>query len=141
MYMYKTVKSCCFVFQDKKYKSAAEETRRKQIFSENLDEIEAHNLLYKKGQKSFELGINPFTDMVRTKTTTSATIASSSSSSYYYYDHYDNSDYYDYRHRRYHHLYRHRHRHRHRRRHHHHYHHLYYHYYHYYHHHHYYHCY
>jgi len=55
----------CFAFQDKTYENEAEESLRKKIFVDNLNEIVSHNHLFSKGLTSFELGINPFSDMVR----------------------------------------------------------------------------
>lgn len=47
----------------KNYEDEAEEERRKQIFKEELDEIDAHNELYAKGLSSYSMGINQFADM------------------------------------------------------------------------------
>lgn len=47
----------------RKYKDAAEEQQRMDIFKENLKKIEMHNYLYSKGEKTFTLGVNSFADM------------------------------------------------------------------------------
>ncbi len=52
------------IFSGKNYETAEEEETRKMIFSTNLKQIEMHNYLYSKGKKTFQLGVNQFSDMV-----------------------------------------------------------------------------
>jgi cathepsin L len=47
----------------KSYDDAAEELKRKQIFSDNLKHIKLHNYLHSKGLKSYTLGVNKFADL------------------------------------------------------------------------------
>jgi len=51
------------VTHDKQYKSEQEESLRKEIFRDNMKHIEMHNYLHQKGQKSFTLEVNQYTDM------------------------------------------------------------------------------
>lgn len=50
---------------DKSYNSIENEQRRKEIFFDNLKNIREHNEKYKKGESSYEQGINQFSDLVR----------------------------------------------------------------------------
>src|SRR6218665_815860 len=56
-----------FMLQGKTYRDAAEEKLRKKIFSGHLEVhvIDAHNRLYKAGKKTFTMGVNSLSDMVR----------------------------------------------------------------------------
>jgi len=47
----------------KSYLNPVEETLRKQLFLENMQEIQRHNENFNAGLQSFKLGINQFTDM------------------------------------------------------------------------------
>lgn len=47
----------------KVYADASEELVRKQVFAENLRQIEMHNFLYSKGLKSYTLGVNKYADL------------------------------------------------------------------------------
>lgn len=49
--------------QEKTYKSAREESTRFAIFQENLKKIEAHNAKYEKGEETYMMGVNQFTDL------------------------------------------------------------------------------
>lgn len=53
------------MFQGKKYSNEDEENLRKNIFSERLEEFNAHNRRYKDGHTTYTMGINQFTDIVR----------------------------------------------------------------------------
>ena len=44
---------------------AKEEINRFEIFRENVQEIEEHNKLYHLGKKSYYMGVNQFSDLVR----------------------------------------------------------------------------
>jgi cathepsin L len=48
---------------EKTYESDTEELVRKEIFRDNLKQIEMHNYLHSKGLKTYTLGINEYTDM------------------------------------------------------------------------------
>ncbi|KAK6620832.1 hypothetical protein RUM43_011128 [Polyplax serrata] len=48
----------------KSYENPSEEYRRMRIFMNNLNTISEHNLKYQKGEVSFEVGINKFSDML-----------------------------------------------------------------------------
>ena len=52
------------ILTDKKYEENEEEVR-KQIFAVNVKHIKEHNQRYSAGEKSYYLGVNQFTDMVR----------------------------------------------------------------------------
>lgn len=47
----------------KQYENEYEETMRRQIFEVNVNYIKEHNLKYAKGEKSYYLGVNHFTDL------------------------------------------------------------------------------
>lgn len=47
---------------NKTYKTSAEEEKRLKIFEENLKFFETHNKKYEKGDASFRLGMNRYTD-------------------------------------------------------------------------------
>ncbi|XP_011180418.1 protein CTLA-2-alpha [Zeugodacus cucurbitae] len=47
----------------KQYNSQLEEAHRRIIFCKNLRMIDAHNERYKRGEVTFEMGINQFADM------------------------------------------------------------------------------
>lgn len=47
----------------KAYPDEAEDKRRMEIFKANLAKIEAHNELFKKGEVTWEMGLNHFTDL------------------------------------------------------------------------------
>lgn len=47
----------------KHYKNKAVEFKRLQIFKENINIIDRHNKRYARGEETFEMGINQFTDM------------------------------------------------------------------------------
>ncbi|XP_060576711.1 procathepsin L-like [Ruditapes philippinarum] len=47
----------------RKYENEAEETMRSKIFEINVNHIREHNIRYAKGEKSYYLGVNQFTDM------------------------------------------------------------------------------
>lgn len=47
---------------NKSYTDPAEDTQRKEIFEANLALIKEHNEKYKKGEVSYELGVNQFSD-------------------------------------------------------------------------------
>ena len=49
----------------KDYSSEIEEQLRKKVFLDNVDTIQKHNQLYEAGEKSYEMGINEFSDKVR----------------------------------------------------------------------------
>jgi len=49
---------------DKKYETQAEEMQRMQIFKENLLRINKHNARYQRGEISFKVGVNKYTDML-----------------------------------------------------------------------------
>jgi len=51
----------------KSYGSESEEQRRKEIFIENLNKIQAQNDLYATGQSSFTAGINQFHDLTESE--------------------------------------------------------------------------
>jgi len=53
------------MLQGKTYRDAAEEKLRKKIFSGHLEVIDAHNRLYMEGKKTFTMGVNSLSDMVR----------------------------------------------------------------------------
>lgn len=53
---------------DKLYDSAENEAERKLIFAENLKMVESHNYLFERGLESFSMGINQFSDMVSSLT-------------------------------------------------------------------------
>lgn len=48
---------------NRKYENEYEEKMRGEIFKVNVDRIKTHNQLYAKGEKSYYLGVNQFTDM------------------------------------------------------------------------------
>ncbi|KAL3882302.1 hypothetical protein ACJMK2_028663 [Sinanodonta woodiana] len=48
---------------NKQYESTEEEAYRRFIFIENLKKIDIHNEKYKKGEKSYWLGVNHFSDL------------------------------------------------------------------------------
>ncbi|XP_045197720.2 procathepsin L-like [Mercenaria mercenaria] len=48
---------------NKKYEDENEEAMRHEIFKVNVNHIRAHNLLYAKGEKSYYLGVNQFSDL------------------------------------------------------------------------------
>ena len=54
----------CCILLDKTY-VAKEEIYRFEIFRENVQEIEEHNKLYHLGKKSYYMGVNQFSDLVR----------------------------------------------------------------------------
>ena len=47
----------------KRYSSKAELTTRQAIFESNLQKISEHNAKYLKGEVSYEMGVNQFTDL------------------------------------------------------------------------------
>ncbi|KAJ8943303.1 hypothetical protein NQ318_004744 [Aromia moschata] len=49
----------------KSYRSLVEETRRFIIFKENLRTIEEHNAKYERGETSYTMGVNKFSDMTK----------------------------------------------------------------------------
>ena len=49
----------------KDYSSEIEEQLRKKVFLDNVETIQKHNQLYEAGEKSYEMGINEFSDKVR----------------------------------------------------------------------------
>ena len=51
-------------FVGKSY-TAEEEIHRFEIFKENIQKIEEHNKLYHLGKKSYYMGVNQFSDLVR----------------------------------------------------------------------------
>lgn len=51
-------------FSDKVYSSGWEKEVRSRIFQTNIKYILEHNELYVKGEKSYYLGLNQFTDLV-----------------------------------------------------------------------------
>jgi len=52
------------IFSDKTYNNEWENEIRGKIFETNVNYITVHNELYKKGERSYYLGINQFTDLV-----------------------------------------------------------------------------
>ena len=50
-----------------KYSTPAEEARRQTIFKTKLQTILSHNYIYRKGIKSYHMGLNHLTDWVYTK--------------------------------------------------------------------------
>ena len=50
---------------DKTYKALEEEIHRFEIFKENVQKIEEHNKMYHLGKKSYYMGVNQFSDLVR----------------------------------------------------------------------------
>ncbi|XP_053397746.1 procathepsin L-like [Mercenaria mercenaria] len=48
---------------NRKYEDDNEESMRYEIFKLNVNHIRAHNILYAKGQKSYYLGVNQFSDL------------------------------------------------------------------------------
>ncbi|KAK3578869.1 hypothetical protein CHS0354_010230 [Potamilus streckersoni] len=48
---------------NKQYGSTEEEAYRRSVFAENMKKIEIHNQKYKKGEKSYWLGVNQFSDL------------------------------------------------------------------------------
>lgn len=51
------------ILHDKTYDALEEESRRFEIFRENVQKIEEHNKLYHLGKKSYYLGVNQFSDL------------------------------------------------------------------------------
>ncbi|XP_052709424.1 procathepsin L-like [Crassostrea angulata] len=51
------------ILHDKSYEDHEEESRRFEIFRENVLRIEKHNKLFHLGKKSYYLGVNQFTDL------------------------------------------------------------------------------
>ena len=49
----------------KDYSTEIEEQLRKKVFLDNVETIQKHNQLYEAGEKSYEMGINEFSDEVR----------------------------------------------------------------------------
>ncbi|CAD7011694.1 protein CTLA-2-alpha [Ceratitis capitata] len=47
----------------KQYNSIAEDDHRRQIFCGNINMIDAHNERYKRGEVTFEMGVNQFADL------------------------------------------------------------------------------
>ncbi|XP_067633544.1 protein CTLA-2-alpha [Eurosta solidaginis] len=47
----------------KQYNSVAEEARRRSIFCNNIHMIHSHNERYKRGEVTFEMGVNQFADL------------------------------------------------------------------------------
>ncbi|CAG9759479.1 unnamed protein product [Ceutorhynchus assimilis] len=45
------------------YKTNNEESHRYQIFKDNLHKIREHNEMYEKGESSFKMGLNKFSDL------------------------------------------------------------------------------
>lgn len=48
---------------EKKYDDHAEDARRFEIFKNKLHEFEEHNEKFKKGELSWSVGVNQFTDL------------------------------------------------------------------------------
>jgi len=48
---------------DKSYESDEEEAYRRDVFAENMKKVEMHNYLHSKGEKSFTLEMNHFSDL------------------------------------------------------------------------------
>ncbi len=46
------------------YKTPEEEAKRKEIFMKNLEYILEHQKLFEQGLKSYQLGVNEYSDMV-----------------------------------------------------------------------------
>ena len=59
---------CVFFKIDKTYKALEEEIHRFEIFKENVQKIEEHNKMYHLGKKSYYMGVNQFSDLVREAT-------------------------------------------------------------------------
>jgi len=55
----------CVSILEKVYEHDTEEEYRKTVFAETLKKVEMHNYLHSKGLKSYKMGINQFSDMVR----------------------------------------------------------------------------
>lgn len=53
------------IYNEKKYGSGGESIRRFKIFKQNLKQIEEHNLKYEKGEESFSMGVNQFSDKLQ----------------------------------------------------------------------------
>ena len=56
---------CVFCWTEKNYESEEEEMLRKAIFTQHLKTINMHNYLYSNGLKSYTMGVNKYTDLVR----------------------------------------------------------------------------
>nr|AAD41105.1 cysteine proteinase [Hypera postica] len=61
----------------KTYLNQAEESKRFNIFTDNVRAIEAHNALYEQGKVSYKKGINKFTDMSQEEFKTMLTLSAS----------------------------------------------------------------
>lgn len=48
---------------NKHYKNAAEEQKRKQIFEDNLKEVNEHNEQFKAGKVTYQKGLNEYSDL------------------------------------------------------------------------------
>lgn len=48
---------------NKSYSDHGEDERRRAIFEENLVKVDLHNEKFKKGEVSYEMGVNQFSDL------------------------------------------------------------------------------
>lgn len=52
---------------NKHYENAAEEQKRKQIFEDNLKEVNEHNEQFKAGKATYQKGLNEYSDLTNTE--------------------------------------------------------------------------